>query len=176
MKNFGVSTPVAGAGVALALGLLLGTAMRPQLAIGELSPQPLDAWPRELSPTDGGSPDALAFAQYGGKLPDYVLGVDWLAATTPPAEARASEPAEPEPDVGDADQPAAAADEAASAATDYGRPVAAQAKTPAARPAAARPDGAPSGDTATPPAIPALPIDETAPPSEATGDTSRPEP
>jgi len=169
VKNFGVSAPVAGAGVALAAGLLLGAAMRPQLAIGELAPQPLDAWPQELSPTDGGAADALAFAQYGGQLPDYVLGVDWLAAAAPPAEPAPAQGAEPAPDVGD-ETTASSPGEAAAAAPAHGTPATATATADTS--AAASPTAA-DGAASTPPPVPALAIDETAPPPEATGDTSR---
>lgn len=171
MKNFGVTTPVAGAGAALALGLLLGAAMRPQLAIGELAPQPLDAWPQEPSLYDGGAPDALAFAKYGGELPDYVLGADWLAATAPAETPPAPDAAEPASQASEG--PAAPQEpEAAPDAAAHATPTAAQAAAPATRPQPASQEQAANGEAGAPPAIPTLAIEDNAPLPEATGDTS----
>jgi len=164
VKNLGVSTPVAGAGLALAAGLTLGAAMRPQLAIGELSPQPLDAWPQAASAMEP-APDPLAFAQYGGQPPQFMIGADWPAGTAPPAG--------PEPDVQDRDQPSRN-DEAARAAPAEATPATAQA--PADANAAHPAQDAPAEAAPAPPPIPALAVDEAAPPPEATGDTSLPEP
>lgn len=168
MKTLGVSTPVAGAGIALVAGLLLGAAMRPQLAIGELSPQPLGVWSGELegAQPDPGLQDALAYSAYEGRLPDYVVGVDWLAASAPPPEPAApsaDEPAEPvAADIPPAPQPG----EAAPAAEAHATPTAAH--------AAAAPNGPASTDPAAAEPIPAL-ADTAEPEPEATGDT-RPEP
>jgi len=166
VKNFGVTTPVAGAGVALALGLLLGAAMRPQLAIDELAPQALDAWPREPSPYDAGAPDALAFAQYGGELPEYVLGLDWAAATAAPDAPPNAADAEPHPSASEAETAPREA-EAAPEAAEHATPASAQ----VAAPEPASQEQAATGESDAPPAIPALAIDDAAPLPEATGDT-----
>ncbi len=69
----------AGAGVALAAGLTLGAAMRPDLAADDRPAglQILDggAGARASGPFDDGAA-AVAYANYHGKLPDYVLGTD----------------------------------------------------------------------------------------------------
>ncbi|CAN7299089.1 hypothetical protein LJR225_001602 [Phenylobacterium sp. LjRoot225] len=71
-----VATLCAGAGLALTAGLLMGVAMRPQLAIGERpgGPQTFAPWggARSAGPTDKG----LGYASYAGQIPTYVTGTD----------------------------------------------------------------------------------------------------
>lgn len=162
VKNLGVSTPVAGAGVALAAGLLLGAAMRPQLAIGELSPQPIGAWSGALGPDPeaAAADDSLAYAGYGGQLPTFVIGADFLAAAAPPEEPAPSVSEEPAAD--DKARTTTPQSEAAPAAE--GHATAAAAQTPNDNPGEAVP---------AEPAVPTLAIDENPAPPEATGDTSR---
>jgi len=93
-----------GAGVALTAGLLMGAAMRPDLAYDDrpagpqIVAQPHD--PDEASPFQA---EAVALSAYGSKPPDYVVGTDWrryaqaaAVAIAPPAPAPAHE--EPAPD------------------------------------------------------------------------------
>jgi hypothetical protein len=165
VKSLGVSTPVAGAGLALVAGLLLGAAMRPQLAIDQLSPQPLGVWSGGMEGAiaeDPAAQDALAFSAYGGRLPDHVVGADWLALSAPPA-APAAPPAETaDAPSGDA-SPAPQADENAAAAEAHA--------TPAAAEVPVEPDADPTTTApSTAPEIPAL-IDSFEPEPEATGDT-----
>ncbi len=83
----------AGAVVALAAGLALGAAMRPDLAADDrpAGPQILEGW----SSARGAGPfgdNTVSFASYHGKLPDYVLGTDakrlqgWSWAEAAPRE------------------------------------------------------------------------------------------
>lgn len=170
VKSLRVSTPIAGAGLALAAGLMLGAAMRPQLAIGELSPQPIGAWADDAAGAGYEDPslqDGLAFAQYSGKLPDYVVGADWLRLIAPPAEAGApiADATLPEPAAADeADPLAAPSDEPALAAEARATPAAAQA------PVAAGAEGPQHANE--PGAVPTLAIDDHEPLPEATGDTT----
>ena len=88
-----MKTLYAGAGLALISGLLLGGVMKPELA--------LDAPPAApQSVRDGPSPQPAEppgqdanLANYHGKLPDYVLGTDWLKATQISAAPTPPEPA-----------------------------------------------------------------------------------
>lgn len=66
-----------GVGMAAVAGLLMGTAMRPDLNEGDRpeGPQILAGWSaaRSTGPFDDGM--TLAYAQ--GQIPDYVVGTDW---------------------------------------------------------------------------------------------------
>jgi hypothetical protein len=102
-----VKVLLAGAGVSLAAGLLLGGAMQPHLDdVGNrpAGPQMIAdfAGERSTGPFDPGT----TFASYQGKTPDYVMGTDWKksmtwpderAAVSLPRDAVRDEPA-PEPD------------------------------------------------------------------------------
>ncbi|HEX4709742.1 hypothetical protein [Phenylobacterium sp.] len=78
----------AGTAMALAGGVLLGGAMRPNLGAADdgrpAGPQMFASWSgtRSTGPFDPGT----TFASYGGKVPDYVLGTDWKKATAWPDE------------------------------------------------------------------------------------------
>ena len=82
----------AGAGLALTAGLLLGAAMKPDLAADDRPAGPQILAGRSGARAAGPFDDGLAFARYSGKVPDYVLGADWRklveapAATPPEAE------------------------------------------------------------------------------------------
>lgn len=80
---------VSGAAVALASGLLMGAALKPDLAYDgrPAGPQILAGFGGERS--TGPFDDGPTLASYSGKLPDYVLGTDFKRATTvfPTAEA-----------------------------------------------------------------------------------------
>jgi hypothetical protein len=70
--------PLSGAAVALAAGLLLGSAMQPHLDDGDgrpAGPQMFADWAgaRSTGPFDPGT----TFVNYPGKVPDYVVGSDW---------------------------------------------------------------------------------------------------
>ncbi|CAN7425960.1 hypothetical protein LJR219_002745 [Phenylobacterium sp. LjRoot219] len=163
-----MSTPVAGAGIALVAGLLIGAAMRPQLAIGELSPQPLGVWSGELpgAPAeDPGLKEALAYSAYDARLPDYVVGADWRATAPPPAE-----PAAPRPDEADA-EPVASAERLPPSQLREAPAAEAHAMPAAAEVPAAADGAAASADPAAVPPIPTL-ADDAQPEPEATGDTS----
>jgi hypothetical protein len=88
-----VRTLYVGAGLALAGGLLLGTALRPQLdaANPPEDPQAYAGWPAAQTPTP--FDDAVTYAGYANQTPDYVVGADALkmlaAADTPPPEDQA---------------------------------------------------------------------------------------
>ena len=76
----------AGAGVAAALGLLLGAASKP-----DLGDDNRPAGPQILAQAPGAGPsgpfdDGATFAAYKGRIPDYVLGTDFKRALTPPPE------------------------------------------------------------------------------------------
>ena len=77
---------LAGAGLALVAGLLLGGAMQPQLYEGDrpAGPQMIAdfAGERSTGPFDPGT----TFAAYHGQTPDYVLGTDWKKTMTWPGE------------------------------------------------------------------------------------------
>lgn len=79
-------TLYAGAGMALATGLLLGAAMKPDLGEGDgrpAGPQIFTGWSgaRSTGPFD----DGLAFASYTQEIPEYVLGTDWRKLVEAPA-------------------------------------------------------------------------------------------
>jgi hypothetical protein len=73
-----VKTAYAGAVAALAAGLLSGAAMRPDLTADDRPAGPqifAEASPaRPTGPFD----DSPTWARYGGKVPDYVLGTDYV--------------------------------------------------------------------------------------------------
>lgn len=76
---------LAGAGVALVAGLLMGAAAKPDLN-GDDRP----AGPQMLAGSGGARAsgpfgDGATFANDGGQVPDYVLGTDWKKALAPPA-------------------------------------------------------------------------------------------
>jgi hypothetical protein len=79
-----VKTQLAGAGVALVAGLLMGAMAKPDLN-GDDRP----AGPQMLAGSGGARGagpfgDGGSFANYNGQVPDYVLGTDWKKALTPP--------------------------------------------------------------------------------------------
>lgn len=63
--------------MAAVAGLLMGAAMKPNLAAGDRpeGPQMFAGWSgtRSTGPFD----DSVGFAAYRGQTPDYVLGTDW---------------------------------------------------------------------------------------------------
>lgn len=88
-----VWTVCAGAGLALATGLWLGVAMKPQLAVGDrpAGPQTVAGWSGTRS--HGAFDDGPRFANYAGRIPPYVTGTDAerarqpiVAPSTPAAE------------------------------------------------------------------------------------------
>ena len=99
---------LAGAGISLAAGLLLGGAMQPRLYNGDdrpMGPQMFADWAGDGStgPFDPGT----SFVSYRGNPPDYVLGTDWKkamawpderAAVSPPAGDAAQDDAPAQPD------------------------------------------------------------------------------
>jgi hypothetical protein len=105
-----VKTLLAGAGLALVAGLLMGSAMKPDLISDDrpIGPQIFAGWSgnRSTGPFDdsGTSSAGLSYAAYGSEVPDYVTGTDWkvlasatTAAAPPPArdlqdESDAAEP------------------------------------------------------------------------------------
>jgi hypothetical protein len=88
-----IITPLAGAAMALAAGLMLGGYMKPQLVTDHpLGPQMLTpaSAQRISDPVD----DGATLARYGAKIPDYVLGTDLTRPmTAQPAPVTAPEPA-----------------------------------------------------------------------------------
>ena len=88
-----------GAGVALAMGLMLGGAMRPTLAGDDrpAGPQIIlgESAQRSTGPFDPGP----TFTGYQGRIPDYVLGTD---STQPVAVRTAPEPAAAHAPIGQA--------------------------------------------------------------------------
>lgn len=79
-----MKTQLAGAGVALVAGLLMGAVAKPDLN-GDDRP----AGPQMLAGSGGARApgpfgDGATFASYGGQVPDYVLGTDWKKALIPP--------------------------------------------------------------------------------------------
>ena len=79
-----MKTQLAGAGVALVAGLLMGAVAKPDLN-GDDRP----AGPQMLAGSGGARGagpfgDGATFANYSGQVPDYVLGTDWKKALTPP--------------------------------------------------------------------------------------------
>jgi hypothetical protein len=103
-----VKTFCVGAGVALAAGLALGAALKPNLAADDrpAGPQVLsESAPRPAGPLVDDDP-SMRLAQYSGVLPDYVLGTDW----TRPSERAARSAAPPAPTARLAAEPAAPPD------------------------------------------------------------------
>lgn len=84
MERAKLKTVLLGAGIALAAGLLMGAAAKPDLAADDRpeGPQIMAGWPgaRSTGPFD----DGATFASYKGQLPDYVLGTDWKKSLAPP--------------------------------------------------------------------------------------------
>lgn len=70
----------AGVGAAAVAGMLMGAAMKPNLAGDDrpAGPQILAGWSgaRSTGPFDPG----MSFADYQGNIPDYVVGTDWKSA------------------------------------------------------------------------------------------------
>ncbi len=81
-----VNTVLAGAGIAMAAGLLIGAAAKPDLRGDDrpIGPQVIAGWAgvRSTGPFD----DGATFASYRGQIPDYVLGTDWKKSLAPPPE------------------------------------------------------------------------------------------
>jgi hypothetical protein len=168
-----VKTLFAGAGLALTAGLLLGAAMKPDLAGDDrpAGPQIFAGWSgaRSTGPFD----DGVSLARYAGQVPDYVLGTDWRklasaqapAAAEPPAARSPQEdpPLPPEP----AEPPLRASDLTPAV---YGAAPAERVLYPSLDGAAAYADESRAEMT---PAAAAAPVDldRDAPP-EATGDTT----
>lgn len=73
--------------MAVAAGLLVGAAMRPQLVSGDgpAGPQILagSSGARSVGPLD----DGLAYASYSGEIPEHVLGTDWRRLAALPVAA-----------------------------------------------------------------------------------------
>ncbi|MDB5419281.1 MAG: hypothetical protein JWP50_2700 [Phenylobacterium sp.] len=102
-----MKTQLAGAGVALVAGLLMGAAAKPDLNSTDRpeGPQMLAGW----GGARGAGPfgDGATFANYSGQVPDYVLGTDWKKALIPqpvvaepsPPAARLAQNDEPLPDL-----------------------------------------------------------------------------
>lgn len=92
---------LAGTAVALTAGVLLGGAMRPELAVGDrpAGPQMFASWSgtRSTGPFDPGT----TFVSYPDPAPDYLMGTDWKKRMAWPDEraatsASATEAAPPE--------------------------------------------------------------------------------
>lgn len=85
----------AGVAIAAMTGLLLGGAMRPNLAGDErpAGPQMFAGWSgvRSTGPFDPGK----SFSGYQGPLPDYVVGTDWKSAAVALGDEVEYQPAEP---------------------------------------------------------------------------------
>lgn len=78
---------LAGAGVSLASGLLLGAAMQPHLDAVEGRPVGPQLFANASGPrADGPFELGGMAASYRGEIPDYVLGSDWKRSLNPPAE------------------------------------------------------------------------------------------
>lgn len=81
-----MNTILTGAAVALAAGLLMGAAIKPDLQADDRpeGPQVIVGWggTRATGPFD----DGASFASYHGQTPDYVLGTDWKKSLAPPPE------------------------------------------------------------------------------------------
>lgn len=83
------ATILSGAALAAVLGIMLGGAMRPQLVFGDRPNGPqmfaTGGGPRSTGPFDSGS----SYANYGGAIPDYVIGTDYAQSAyvaAPPVE------------------------------------------------------------------------------------------
>jgi hypothetical protein len=129
LTRWPIITPLTGAAMALAAGLMLGGYMKPQLVTDHpLGPQILTPGSAQGSsdPVD----DGATLARYGAKIPDYVLGTDM----TRPMVGRMTPAAEPAPAPAPAPQedPPAERDR-----TDYQAP----ATTPASYPSPRDGDG-----------------------------------
>lgn len=100
---------LAGTAVALSAGVLLGGAMRPELAIGDRpeGPQMFASWSgtRSTGPFDPGT----TFVNYPNPAPDYLMGTDWKKRMAWPDERAAV--------------PAAAVEEASAETTEDRAPV-----------------------------------------------------
>lgn len=161
-----------GTGVALAMGLLTGVAMRPELAVDgrPAGPQIFAGWSgvRSTGPFD----DGLAYASYAGKIPDYVMGTDWLKLASAPAVAAEPEPS-PAEEVSYYDSPlrdeAEAPPPVEAAAAARGTDASEHISYPSLDGGAAYQDASRAEMT---PTAAMADIDSEAPP-EATGDTSR---
>ncbi|RAK51263.1 hypothetical protein [Phenylobacterium deserti] len=163
-----------GAGLAVVAGLLMGAAMKPDLGVARPNgPQIFGEWPAG-GPTGPFDTDALAFAAYASKIPDYVLGTDWRQAVAMPVayQAEAYQPEEPA-----SDYPEYAEAEYTAQSYDYSRP----AWEEPAREAPSYPSmagGVAYGQPVAQDAVAVQVLDEPAPtfdpdaPPEATGDTS----
>ena len=109
-------TRTAGGGAALALvcGLMLGGAMRPDLAGDDrpAGPQQISGWAgvRSTGPFD--TDPAPVLASYSGPVPDYVLGSDWKRSVSAPGAPAAVSPPAPQRVAYEPDE------DAAPAATD----------------------------------------------------------
>jgi|GEM_PF-1454283 len=145
-----VRTLFAGAGLAVAAGLLMGAAMKPDLEADDRPAGPqVIAEGRQALPS-GPFDDRAAYASYGGQMPDYVLGTDWKRLTQAPVTGGLYE---------DYDR-YAAAEEAPAAEVGTYTPAVYRADDPSIDGRAAYAEVTASPD-----------IDEEAPP-EATGDTT----
>lgn len=124
--------PLAGVGVALVAGVMLGGAMQPHLDEGDrpAGPQMFANWSgvRSTGPFDPGT----TFASYAGKAPDYVMGTDWKRQMAWPDE-RAALPAEPRDAVRDDDPPLPPEDPALLTHVAYDDPPAQAAAYPSMR-------------------------------------------
>ncbi|MDO8410185.1 MAG: hypothetical protein Q7S93_08995 [Phenylobacterium sp.] len=82
--------------LAVASGLLLGAAFKPDLTYGEAMLGPQIHLPAAEDRDDRPEPQAYAFAQTGdqaGQVPDHVIGYDWVGHDEPAAMAVAYGPA-----------------------------------------------------------------------------------
>jgi hypothetical protein len=105
-----------GLGVATVMGLSAGGAMKPAISDFQDGPQ-------SLAPVSGHRAqrvfdEAVSWTSYGGSVPDYVIGTDWIApdmsmaaaALDPEPEPAAPEAKKPEPvvvEVADVEEPPA---------------------------------------------------------------------
>jgi hypothetical protein len=98
---------LAGAGIAMAAGLAMGAAAKPDLVADDRpeGPQIMAGWSgvRSTGPFD----DGATFARANGQVPDYVLGTDWKKALNP---APIRVPVEPPERLADNDAPPPAED------------------------------------------------------------------
>jgi len=141
---------LAGTAVAITAGVLLGGAMRPELAVGDrpAGPQMFASWSgtRSTGPFDPGT----TFVSYPNPAPDYLMGTDWKKrmnwpderAATSAASAQDEEPVEAAPVEAPTVVTRAVYDEPPASAHDYPS----LGGTPSAPTAAA---AQPSGDDTT---------------------------
>ena len=93
-----IRTVLGGVAIAAVSGMLMGAAFRPELNAGGLiAPQTLLAGGGVRSETQAAADPGLA--RYGGHVPDYVVGVDWLRQQQPPVMAPQDEAPETAPEV-----------------------------------------------------------------------------